>query len=217
MAIEVFDEPDVAAAKHRGGLRRLFALQMRDALKYLEKNIPDLQKMAVAYMPLGTLEELREQIIEVALDRAFLLEPLPADAADFQRRLDEGRGRLTLIANEVARLPPPSWPSTRRPRARSRTRGTSRKPPPTRPAAAAPGAQALPGRDALGPAAAPAALPEGDRVAARQAAGGPGARCRPAGRAEAAGAALLAPRRRAQGAPPTSAWRTSAGCWRNCA
>jgi ATP-dependent helicase HrpA len=104
VTIEVFDEPEVAAARHRGGLRRLFALQLRDALKYLEKNLPDLQKMAVAYMPLGTLEELREQILEVALDRAFLLDPLPANAADFHRRLDEGRGRLTLIANEVARL-----------------------------------------------------------------------------------------------------------------
>lgn len=104
VAIEVFDEPEVAAAKHRAGLRRLFALQLKDALKYLEKNIPDLQKMAVAFMPLGTLEELREQIIEVALDRAFLLDPLPANAADFRKRLDEGRGRLTLIANEVARL-----------------------------------------------------------------------------------------------------------------
>jgi ATP-dependent helicase HrpA len=60
--------------------------------------------MAVAYMPLGTQEELRDQVVEVALDRAFLLEPLPANAADFQRRLEEGRGRLTLIANEVARL-----------------------------------------------------------------------------------------------------------------
>jgi ATP-dependent helicase HrpA len=104
VAIEVFDEPEVAAARNRAGLRRLFALQLRDALKYLEKNIPDLQKMAVAYMPLGTLEELREQVIDVALDRAFLLDPLPAHAADFKRRLDEGRGRLTLIANEVARL-----------------------------------------------------------------------------------------------------------------
>jgi ATP-dependent helicase HrpA len=104
VAIEVFDEPEVAAAKHRAGLRRLFALQLRDALKYLEKNIPELQKMAVAFMPLGTLEELRAQIVEVALDRAFLLEPLPANAADFSKRLDQGRGRLTLIANEVARL-----------------------------------------------------------------------------------------------------------------
>jgi ATP-dependent helicase HrpA len=104
VTIEVFDEPEVAAAKHRAGLRRLFALQIKDALKYLEKNIPDLQKMAVAYMALGTQEELREQIVEVALERAFMLDPLPADAAAFRRRVDEGRGRLTLIANEVARL-----------------------------------------------------------------------------------------------------------------
>lgn len=113
VTIEVFDEPEVAAAKHRAGLRRLFALQIKDALKYLEKNIPDLQKMAVAYMQVGrnadgtgggTQEELRAQIIDVALDRAFLLDPLPTDEFAFKRRMDEGRGRLTLIANEVARL-----------------------------------------------------------------------------------------------------------------
>jgi len=102
--IEVFDELEVASQKHREGLRRLFALQIKDALKYLEKNIPDLQKMAVAYMPLGSADELRQQIIEVALDRAFLLDPLPSDELSFKKRIDEGRGRLTLIANEVARL-----------------------------------------------------------------------------------------------------------------
>ena len=52
----------------------------------------------------GTLEELREQIIEVALDRAFLQDPLPTQEADFKKRIDDGRGRLTLIASEVARL-----------------------------------------------------------------------------------------------------------------
>ncbi|GAA4344789.1 ATP-dependent RNA helicase HrpA [Variovorax defluvii] len=104
VTIEVFDEPAVAAAKHRAGLRRLFALQLKDALKYVERNIPDLQKMAVAYLSLGTSEELRAQIIEVALDRAFLQDPLPTDQAGFERRVEEGRGRLTLIANEVARL-----------------------------------------------------------------------------------------------------------------
>ena len=101
--IEVFDEPEAAADKHRAGLRRLFALQLRDAIKYLEKNLPDLQKMAVQYLPLGSGEDLRGQIVAVALDRAFLAEPLPADAAAFARRLEEGRGRLTLIAGEVAR------------------------------------------------------------------------------------------------------------------
>jgi len=101
--IEVFDEPDVAAVRHRAGLRRLVALQIREPLKYLEKNIPDLQKMAALYMPLGTLEDLRTQLIDIALDRAFLADPLPADAAAFKRRVDEGRARLNLIAQEVAR------------------------------------------------------------------------------------------------------------------
>ncbi len=104
VCIEVFDEPEVAATKHRAGLRRLFAVQIKDALKYLEKNLPDLQKMSVAYMSLGTADELKQQILDVALDRAFLLDPLPTSEADFKRRLNEGRGRLTLIANEVARL-----------------------------------------------------------------------------------------------------------------
>jgi ATP-dependent helicase HrpA len=103
VTIEVFDEPAVAAAKHRAGLRRLVALQLRDALKYLEKNIPDLQQMAVAYMPLGTADELRMQIVDAALERAFLAEPLPTDAAAFERRIAEGRGRLNLIASEIAR------------------------------------------------------------------------------------------------------------------
>ena len=55
-------------------------------------------------MPLGTAEELRQQIIDVALERAFLVEPLPTRADEFRQRVDEGRARLTLITGEVARL-----------------------------------------------------------------------------------------------------------------
>jgi ATP-dependent helicase HrpA len=110
--IEVFDEPEVAQARHRAGLRRLFALQIKDALKYLEKNLPGLQAMGVAYMNVGktdgggvggTLEELKQQILDLSLDRAFLTDPLPTDATAFKARVDEGRGRLTLIANEISR------------------------------------------------------------------------------------------------------------------
>jgi ATP-dependent helicase HrpA len=101
--IEVFDEPEVAAQRHRAGLRRLVALQIRDALKYLEKNIPDLHRMEIAYMPLGGAAELREQIVELTLDRAFLADPLPTDAAAFTRRVEEGRTRINLICSEIAR------------------------------------------------------------------------------------------------------------------
>jgi ATP-dependent helicase HrpA len=101
--IEVFDEPDVAAARHRAGLRRLVALAIKEPLKYLDKHIPDLQKMGAAFMSLGTVDELRQQIVEVALDRAFLAYPLPTDETAFKARVEEGRSRLNLIAQEVAR------------------------------------------------------------------------------------------------------------------
>ncbi len=101
--IEVFDEPDQAAVAHSAGLRRLLALELREPLKFIERNIPDLQGMAMAYMPIGDERELRGQIIETALDRAFFGEGLPTDAAAFARIVERGRPRLGLVAQEVAR------------------------------------------------------------------------------------------------------------------
>jgi len=102
--VEVFDSPEEAARIHRAGLRRLFALQLREPIKYLEKNLPGLREMAMQFMPLGTQEALRDQLIDTALDRACLQEPLPDDDASFHARRDEGKGRLSLLAQEIARL-----------------------------------------------------------------------------------------------------------------
>ncbi|MEW9580051.1 ATP-dependent RNA helicase HrpA [Paraburkholderia sp. DGU8] len=102
--VEVFDSPDEAARIHRAGLRRLFALQLKEPIKYLEKNLPGLREMALQFMPRGTQEDLRDQLIDTALDRACLQDPLPDDDASFHTRRDEGRSRLTLLAQEIARL-----------------------------------------------------------------------------------------------------------------
>ena len=102
--VEVYDDPQEAARVHRLGLTRLFALQLKEQLKYLEKNIPGMQQMAMQFMPLGTLEELRDQLVTAALDRACLQEPLPHDQATFMARKDEGRSRLNLLAQEIARV-----------------------------------------------------------------------------------------------------------------
>jgi len=102
--VEVFDSPEEAARIHRAGLRRLFALQLKEPIKYLEKNLPGLREMAMQFMPRGTQEELRDQLIDTALDRACLQDPLPDDDASFHARRDEGRSRLTLLAQEISRL-----------------------------------------------------------------------------------------------------------------
>ena len=102
--LEVFDDPSEAASLHFNGLRRLFALQLKEQLKYLEKNVPGLQQMGMQFMSLGSQEELRDQIIQAGLTRACLQDPLPKNSGEFNTRRDEGKARLNLLVNEIARL-----------------------------------------------------------------------------------------------------------------
>ena len=75
----------------------------REPLKWLEKNLPDAQRMAMLYPPFGTAEELRRELVGALIDRACLGEPLPADRAAFEARVQEARPRIALIGQELAR------------------------------------------------------------------------------------------------------------------
>jgi ATP-dependent helicase HrpA len=102
--LDVFDDPDEARKHHRAGLLRLFRLGLREQVKFLEKNLTDLTRISMLYMTLGTQEELRDQIIDCALGQACLADPWPVNEQQFDARRAEGKGRLGLLAQEVARL-----------------------------------------------------------------------------------------------------------------
>ncbi|SAI72406.1 ATP-dependent helicase [Bordetella ansorpii] len=102
--LDVFDDPEDARRQHRAGLLRLFRLGLREQVKFLEKNLTDITKMSMLYMNLGTQDELRDQIIDCALAQACLGDPWPANAQQFEARRNDGKGRLGLLAQEVARL-----------------------------------------------------------------------------------------------------------------
>jgi ATP-dependent helicase HrpA len=104
--LQVFDEPDVAQAQHLKGLNRLFVLQLKEPIKYLQKNMNDLAKMNLIYLqlfPKASATQLFQQVLDVAVERAFLMKPLPRQQSDFQLRLQEGRNRFQLISQEVAK------------------------------------------------------------------------------------------------------------------
>jgi ATP-dependent helicase HrpA len=102
VALRVQDTPEKAAAVHRKGLRRLFALELREQVKYVEKTLP--RELGLQFMAWGTEAELKAQIVAATLERTCMLEPLPAEAAAFARRKDEARARIGLVAQEIARL-----------------------------------------------------------------------------------------------------------------
>ena len=102
VALRVQDTPEKAAAKHRKGLRRLFALELREQVKYVEKSLP--RELGLLFMAWGTEAELKGQIVAATLERTCMLDPLPADAAAFARRKDEARARISLVGQEIGRL-----------------------------------------------------------------------------------------------------------------
>jgi ATP-dependent helicase HrpA len=93
VTLQVFDSPEKARAMHRAGVRRLIAIAFRDRVR-------DLERTLAKDVALGPL---KEDVISAALDRTFLAESLPMGQADFARRVEEGRSRFNLIAQEIAR------------------------------------------------------------------------------------------------------------------
>jgi ATP-dependent helicase HrpA len=104
VSLEVFDSADRAREAHRAGLRRLFRLQLKEQARHIERNLPGPQAMALQFAAFGEVGELKEQLLAAAFDRACMQEPWPRSRAEFERRRDEARSRVTLLAQEIARL-----------------------------------------------------------------------------------------------------------------
>jgi ATP-dependent helicase HrpA len=100
----VLDVPERARMEHRAGLRRLFMLQLKDQAKYLEKTFAANQALTLQLVAFGEADELRRQLLAATFERACMAEPWPRTQSDFLRRADEGRARLGLIGQELARL-----------------------------------------------------------------------------------------------------------------
>ncbi|MBF0610733.1 MAG: ATP-dependent RNA helicase HrpA [Magnetococcales bacterium] len=100
-----------ALAALRPGLRRLFLLQIQKQAQQMKRNLPIDGPTRLAFAPLGTEADLRQELLDLAADRAFFPEEplvLPRDKETFQQRLQAGRltldqqGRLvTTLAKEI--------------------------------------------------------------------------------------------------------------------
>ncbi|HXM82290.1 MAG TPA: ATP-dependent RNA helicase HrpA [Burkholderiales bacterium] len=93
VTLQVFDSPESAREIHRGGVRRLLAIAFHDRIR-------DLERTLARDIILGPL---KADVVAAALERAFLADSLPMTRAEFARRVEDGRSRFNLIAQEIAR------------------------------------------------------------------------------------------------------------------
>ncbi len=101
--LEVFDDLLEARKHHWLGLRRLFSLSNKDTLKALQKQLPGIRELGLLFINVGSVDGLIEQILNLAVERAFMNDPLPVSAEQFAERLQAGKPRLALIAQEISK------------------------------------------------------------------------------------------------------------------
>jgi ATP-dependent helicase HrpA len=102
VALRLLDSPTKAETAMRAGLRRLYMLQSRERVKYLEKNLPGIQTLCLHYAGVGDCAALKADLTAAIAERAFLGErPLPRDAEGFRRNMEAGAVQLAAVANEI--------------------------------------------------------------------------------------------------------------------
>jgi ATP-dependent helicase HrpA len=103
VSLRPYDTPEEAAKVHRGGMARLFALELSAQVKAIEK-LPGIRELALQFINYGSEADLKAQLVTSTLERCCLLDPLPADADSFAQRCKDAKPRITLVAQELMRL-----------------------------------------------------------------------------------------------------------------
>ena len=104
VSIVIVDTQEQADLIHHDGLTRLFSLALNQQIKYLQKNLPDIQKMCMNYSSIGSCDDLKHAIIHACIEKSFFSEATPVrDKQTFEHRLQTASAALVSNANELCR------------------------------------------------------------------------------------------------------------------
>lgn len=106
VSLRLFDSADAARQAHQAGVRRLFAVQLREEMKYLARRLPGIERMSLHYAPLGNSEDLQRDLLAAIADRALFGTDDGGvghirTQAEFIARAEPGWRRLSPVANEM--------------------------------------------------------------------------------------------------------------------
>jgi len=113
VAVRVVDSEKHARDAHRAGVGRLLMLRLAKDIRYIRRNIPQLQKMRLQYAkapilsdqePADTID-LEQELVALIVDLTFIADqPEIRDAESFNARIDLCKSQLVPTANTVIQL-----------------------------------------------------------------------------------------------------------------
>ncbi|MEM7312945.1 MAG: DUF3418 domain-containing protein, partial [Planctomycetota bacterium] len=106
--LRLLNSAELSRRQSRGGIRRLYALKQRKALRSQVSWLPNFKETCILAQPVIGKEQLTEAARDLIADRAFFRsrEKLPRDADEFASRLKNAAERIGMATQDVAKLLP---------------------------------------------------------------------------------------------------------------
>lgn len=105
VSIVVVDTQSQANDIHHDGLKCLYRLSLKQQIKYLNKNLPDIQNICMSYAAIGTCHDLKLAIVDASIEKSFFSSDKHIrDAVSFKENLDRGSNELVDNANEICEI-----------------------------------------------------------------------------------------------------------------
>ncbi|PID45402.1 MAG: ATP-dependent RNA helicase HrpA [Proteobacteria bacterium] len=99
VSIQLFDNQ--AKAQRQQGLRRLYMLVLKKEATYLQKNLPDIQKICLNYASTGSCEALKKSIVDNSFRLTFDCSSQIRTQAAFEAQLSQHKSALIPTANQI--------------------------------------------------------------------------------------------------------------------
>ncbi|HEB98133.1 MAG TPA: DUF3418 domain-containing protein, partial [Thiotrichales bacterium] len=103
VAIELFESQQEADFYHPSGVARLMMFRLRDTVRYAVRNLPGIDRSALAYASIGSKADLVDDLLMATLIDA-IGKPAPREKEDFDHRLEALRPQFLSLANERAEI-----------------------------------------------------------------------------------------------------------------
>jgi ATP-dependent helicase HrpA len=104
VAIRLFDTRDAANDAHRGGVKRLLALDLREQVKALERGPSGFNAVALRLQSVVNADKLRADFVAAVLDRAFVGEDeLPRTPRAYEEQKKRAKARLPAVTEALMR------------------------------------------------------------------------------------------------------------------
>ncbi|HLX24499.1 MAG TPA: ATP-dependent RNA helicase HrpA [Usitatibacter sp.] len=104
VSIRLMDTNDKAIEAHRGGVKRLMALDLKEQVRNLDRALPGFNALALKFNAAIPADKLKADLIDAIVDRAFIGDDeAPRAAKAFEEQKKRAKARLPAVTEGAAR------------------------------------------------------------------------------------------------------------------